>query len=171
MKERYLSKTPFLTFVYISKCNINLPGYFGNSKKRFLWTGLVISMMLKGEVGQFVTTFQNLQLVSLYESASICVILIPEQVNTSFHTLLHLAIRIWSYIIISSLSSGGQLSPASSPKFHELDAGIEGVVKPEEQKEVLFHWQKLGELGAFLSFWAIFCLGGYLSLLAHLRTK
>ena len=40
MKERYLSKTPFLTFVYISKCNINLPGYFGNSKKRFLWTGL-----------------------------------------------------------------------------------------------------------------------------------
>ena len=36
MKERYLSKTPFLTFVYISKCNINLPGYFGNSKKRFL---------------------------------------------------------------------------------------------------------------------------------------
>ena len=41
MKERYLSKTPFLTFVYISKCNINLPGYFGNSKKRFLWTGLV----------------------------------------------------------------------------------------------------------------------------------
>ena len=41
MKERYLSKTPFLTFVYISKCNINLPSYFGNSKKRFLWTGLV----------------------------------------------------------------------------------------------------------------------------------
>ena len=57
-------------------------------------TNRVISMMLKGEVGQFVTTFQNLQLVSLYESASICVILIPEQVNTSFHTLLHLAIRI-----------------------------------------------------------------------------
>ena len=41
MKERHLSKTPFLTFVYISKCNINLPGYFGNSKKRFLWTGLM----------------------------------------------------------------------------------------------------------------------------------
>ena len=41
MKERYLSKTPFLTFVYISKCNKNLPGYFGNSQKRFLWTGLV----------------------------------------------------------------------------------------------------------------------------------
>ena len=41
MKERYLSKTPFLTFVYISKCNINLPCYFGNSKKRFLWTGLM----------------------------------------------------------------------------------------------------------------------------------
>ena len=43
MKERYLNKTPFLTFVYISKCNINLPGYFGNSKKRFLWTGLVVT--------------------------------------------------------------------------------------------------------------------------------
>ena len=42
MKERFLSKTPFLTFVYISKCNINLPGYFGNSKKRFLWTGLMV---------------------------------------------------------------------------------------------------------------------------------
>ena len=34
MKEWYLSKTPFLTFVYISKCNINLPCYFGNSKKK-----------------------------------------------------------------------------------------------------------------------------------------
>ena len=44
MKERYLSKTPFLTFVYISKCDINLPGYFGNSKKRFLWTGLVYTV-------------------------------------------------------------------------------------------------------------------------------
>ena len=42
MKGRYLSKTPFLTFVYISKCNINLPRYFGNSKKRFLWTGLLL---------------------------------------------------------------------------------------------------------------------------------
>ena len=41
-------------------------------------TNRVIRMMLKGKVGQFVTTFQNLQLVSLYESASICVILIPE---------------------------------------------------------------------------------------------
>ena len=41
MKERYLSKTPFLTFVYLSKCNIYLPGCFRNSKKRFLWTGLV----------------------------------------------------------------------------------------------------------------------------------
>jgi len=46
MKERYLSKTPFLTFVYISKCNINLPGYFGNSKKRFLWTGLMCTYRL-----------------------------------------------------------------------------------------------------------------------------
>ena len=36
MKEQYLSKTPFLTFVYISKCNINLPEYFGNSKKVFV---------------------------------------------------------------------------------------------------------------------------------------
>ena len=45
MKERYLSKTPFLTFVYISKCNINLPGYFGNSKKMFLWTGLLGSLV------------------------------------------------------------------------------------------------------------------------------
>ena len=44
MKEQYLSKTPFLTFVYISKCNINLPGYFGNSKKKFLWTGLVCTI-------------------------------------------------------------------------------------------------------------------------------
>ena len=38
MKERYLSKTPFLTFVYLSKCNINLPCFFGNFQKRFLWT-------------------------------------------------------------------------------------------------------------------------------------
>ena len=45
MKERYLSKTPFLTFVYLSKCNINLPGYFGNSKKRFLWTGLLLILV------------------------------------------------------------------------------------------------------------------------------
>ena len=49
MKERYLSKTPFLTFVYISKCNINLPGYFGNSKKRFLWTGLIYTYIRKVE--------------------------------------------------------------------------------------------------------------------------
>ena len=41
MKERYLSKTPNVTFVYLSKCNIKLPCFFGNSKKRFLWTGLV----------------------------------------------------------------------------------------------------------------------------------
>ena len=34
MKEQHLSKTPFLTLVYISKCTINLPGYFGNSKKK-----------------------------------------------------------------------------------------------------------------------------------------
>ena len=41
MKEQYLSKTPNVTFVYLSKCNIKLPGFFGNSKKRFLWTGLL----------------------------------------------------------------------------------------------------------------------------------
>ena len=35
MKEQYLSKTPFLTFVYLSKFNINLPCIFQNSKKRF----------------------------------------------------------------------------------------------------------------------------------------
>ena len=49
MKEQHLSKTPFLTFVYISKCNINLLGYFGNSKKRFLWTGLVHMVTIKGD--------------------------------------------------------------------------------------------------------------------------
>ena len=41
MKERYLSKTPNAT----SKCNIKLPGIFGNSKKRFLWTGLLYSFI------------------------------------------------------------------------------------------------------------------------------
>ena len=44
MKEWYLSKTPNVTFVYLSKWNIKLPGLFGNSKKRFLWTGLVITL-------------------------------------------------------------------------------------------------------------------------------
>ena len=34
MKEQYLSKTPNETFVYLSKCNIKLPCYFINSKKR-----------------------------------------------------------------------------------------------------------------------------------------
>ena len=29
-KERYLSKTPFVTFIHLSKCNIKLPGIFGN---------------------------------------------------------------------------------------------------------------------------------------------
>ena len=48
MKERYLSKTYLLTFVYISKCNINLPCYFGNSKKRFLWTGLMYTYSYDG---------------------------------------------------------------------------------------------------------------------------
>ena len=41
MKERYLSKTSNIIFVYLSKCNINLCGIFGNSKKKFLWTGLI----------------------------------------------------------------------------------------------------------------------------------
>ena len=41
MKERYLSETPFLTFVYLSTCNTKVPGFFGNSKKMFLWTGPV----------------------------------------------------------------------------------------------------------------------------------
>ena len=41
-KERYLSKTPFLTFVYLSKCGIKLPG-IGNAKKVFfLLAGLMI---------------------------------------------------------------------------------------------------------------------------------
>ena len=44
MKERYLSKTPNVTFVYLSKCNIKLPGFLGNSKKRLLWIGLVYSI-------------------------------------------------------------------------------------------------------------------------------
>ena len=35
MKERFLSKTPFLTFVSLSMCNTILPGIFGNSKKMF----------------------------------------------------------------------------------------------------------------------------------------
>ena len=42
-KERFLSLAHFLTFVYLSKCNIKLPGYFGNSKKSFLWTGLMLT--------------------------------------------------------------------------------------------------------------------------------
>ena len=29
MKEQYLSKTPFLTFVYLSKCNVRLSCFFG----------------------------------------------------------------------------------------------------------------------------------------------
>ena len=35
-KESYLSKTPFLSFVYLSKFIINLPGIFGITKGRFL---------------------------------------------------------------------------------------------------------------------------------------
>ena len=41
MKEPFLSKTPFLKFVYLSTCKTNLPGIFGNSEKKFLWTGPV----------------------------------------------------------------------------------------------------------------------------------
>ena len=40
-KEPYLSKTPFPTFVYLSKCNTKLPCIFGNPQKMFLWTGLI----------------------------------------------------------------------------------------------------------------------------------
>ena len=39
IKERYLSNTTFLTIVYLSKCNKNLPCFFGNSKKKIIWTG------------------------------------------------------------------------------------------------------------------------------------
>ena len=42
MKEWYLSKTPFLTFVYLSKCDTKLRGIFGNAKKSFSLTGLMI---------------------------------------------------------------------------------------------------------------------------------
>ena len=45
MKEQYLSKTPNVKFVYLSQCNIKLPVLFGNSKKRFLWTGLMTTML------------------------------------------------------------------------------------------------------------------------------
>ena len=47
--EPYLSKTPCLTFVHLSKCNIKLPVIFWNSKKMFLWSGLdcKVSCVLK----------------------------------------------------------------------------------------------------------------------------
>ena len=45
MKERYLSKHE-IYIIYLSKCNIKLPSIFGNSKKRFLWTGLVQRYLL-----------------------------------------------------------------------------------------------------------------------------
>ena len=35
-KERHLSKTPFLTFAYLSKVDTELHGFFGNYQKRFL---------------------------------------------------------------------------------------------------------------------------------------
>ena len=38
MKERYLSKTPFLTFVYLSNCNIKLTGNLGKSQKSDLFS-------------------------------------------------------------------------------------------------------------------------------------
>ena len=46
MNERYLIKTPFLTFDYLSKCNTKLPCTFGNSKRKFFWTGLLRSHFL-----------------------------------------------------------------------------------------------------------------------------
>ena len=39
-KERYLGKTPFLTFVHLLKCNITLAGTFGHSNK--VWIEPVI---------------------------------------------------------------------------------------------------------------------------------
>ena len=39
MKEQYLSKTPFLRFVYLSKCKINLPCIVGNSQISFFMNG------------------------------------------------------------------------------------------------------------------------------------
>ena len=41
MKERYLSKTPYLTFVYLSKCNINLPCFLDIPKKVFMNRSIV----------------------------------------------------------------------------------------------------------------------------------
>ena len=63
-------------------------------------TNLVIRMMLKGKVGQFVTIFQNLQLVSLYESASICVILIPEHFFSHFVTSRHFSEDLIAYHLL-----------------------------------------------------------------------
>ena len=48
MKGRYLSKTPFVTFVYLPKNNISLSWIFGNYKKRFLCTGLMDSQGKQG---------------------------------------------------------------------------------------------------------------------------
>ena len=49
MKERYLSKTPFLTFVYLSKCNIKLQknlqlNISQTTESVFVWT---LKMLLK----------------------------------------------------------------------------------------------------------------------------
>ena len=41
--------TPFLTFVHLSKCNIKLSGIFGNSKRSFLWTGLLHTHVALGK--------------------------------------------------------------------------------------------------------------------------
>ena len=40
---------------------------------------------------------------------------------------------------------------ASDPHLHELHAGVEGVVKPEQQQEVLLHGQQLCELQWIMS--------------------
>ena len=85
MKERYLSKTPFLTFVYISKFNINLPCYFGNSKKRFLWTGLIhIVCAIQICVFKFCTmgaphtyTMCAIQYASIIQLLCVCVRYVP----------------------------------------------------------------------------------------------
>ena len=59
MKEWYLSTTPNVTFVYLPKCDIKLTGIFGNSKKRFLWTGLVHTHKKIYRLGIFELTSLN----------------------------------------------------------------------------------------------------------------
>ena len=87
MKERYLSKTPFLTFVYISKCNINLPCYFGNSKKRFLWTGLVNSLLIYWHIVTSETYF--ILFLPVYAANNCLKVLVDYRLETSSYLLVH----------------------------------------------------------------------------------